>query len=247
MNDDSYDNDLLFKYLEGELSPAEAEQIEARLSTDSDLRQRLETLRLARRAVGHYGLVEQVGAIHREMMPSLRRPATIAWMRRPFLAAAATFIVLLTLATFYMYRQSRSSNIYQEHFYPYVLTADRGGGQAQPLSAAYKKGQMADVVNILHGLASPSASDYFLAANAFLSIERPDSAIKYFRALLEMDSQRHQHELEEDTEYYLAMSYLQAGLVAEAMPLFRKIHDDPQHSYHDKVGAWFMQQLRWAH
>lgn len=247
MNDDGYDNDLLFKYLEGELSQAAAEQIEAQLREEPDLRERLERLRLARKAVGHYGLVQQVRAVHREMVPSFRKPPLMVRWRRPILSVAAAFVVVLSMAAFYMYRQSRSTKIFEDNFSPYLITSDRGEGFMEPLSVAYKKGRMTDVPAIFHGLSSPSIADYFLTANAFLELQRPDSAIVYFRALLEADRQHQQHAYEEDTEYYLAMSYLRAGHVAEGLPLFRKIHDDPQHPYHDKVGTWLIRQLRWAH
>ncbi|WP_431215418.1 tetratricopeptide repeat protein [Puia sp. P3] len=153
---------------------------------------------------------------------------------------------MLTLATLYMYRQLKPSNIYRENFYPYVLTSDRSEKEQDTLSSAYKKGHMTEVRAIFSTLRSPSARDYFLAANSFLALGKPDSAIASFRKLLQLDRQLHQHEFEEDTEYYLAMSYLRAGLIADALPLFRKIQAEPQHPYHDKVGSWLIRRLRWA-
>jgi hypothetical protein len=59
------------------------------------------------------------------------------------------------------------------------------------------------------------------------------------------NAEQQTHLFDDDTEYYLAMSYLKNGQASDAVPIFEKIHEEPTHLYHDKVGNWFLRKLHW--
>ncbi len=48
----------------------------------------------------------------------------------------------------------------------------------------------------------------------------------------------------DDAEYYLALSYLKNNETAEALPLFKKIHNNKAHLYNNKVSSWFLRKLQ---
>ena len=52
--------------------------------------------------------------------------------------------------------------------------------------------------------------------------------------------------LNDDAEYYLALSYLAADQPENALPLFQHIHDDAHHLYNDQVTSWFLWKVRIA-
>src|SRR5688572_1340580 len=67
---DNVDN-ILIRYIDGELSTAEKELLEKELESNQALNEELENLRSAREAVRLFGLKQQVGSIHAEMMQEL--------------------------------------------------------------------------------------------------------------------------------------------------------------------------------
>ena len=103
---------------------------------------------------------------------------------------------------------------------------------------------MDSVIQLFSGLKNPQASDYFLAGNAFLSRHQPVKAIESFLTLEQINSNSSSPSFEEDTEYYLALSYLDNQEPGKALPLLEKIHADPNHPYHKKVSTWFLLKVK---
>jgi tetratricopeptide (TPR) repeat protein len=160
---------------------------------------------------------------------------------------AAGLILVLGMATLYQYSRLTPENLYKDNYRSYTLRESRSAGIGMPLQQAYKDGQTEAVIQLFHQLPTPSAEDYFLAGNAFLEQKRPAAAINCFLLLQKKNSEQQTHFFEEDTEYYLAMSYLENGQPARALPFFEKIHSDPAHLYHDKASSWFLRKLHWLH
>ncbi len=247
MSDNFTPTDILIQYLDGQLSGEARQRVEEELKSSEALREELERLRAAQRTVLLYGLKEQVKGIHQEMVPGLRRPAPVVSMRRTVVRVAAAVIILLSAGVFYAYRQLTPARLYAENYSTFVLPTVRGADGSSELTKAYKKGDPRYVIAVFEQLPSPTIQDYFLAGNAYLNTGNPGRAIRAFESIREKNDREHTHLLQDDTEYYLAMSYLANNELKPAIDLFAHIRQEPSHLYHDKVGSWWLQRLRWAH
>ena len=103
------------------------------------------------------------------------------------------------------------------------------------------------VIELFRQLQTRTIQDYFIAGNAYLQQNNSSEAIKCFLSVQEINKVQQTHLYEDDTEYYLAMSYLQHNETAKAFPLFEKINADKNHLYHSKVSGWFLRKLHWLH
>ncbi|HTI08247.1 MAG TPA: hypothetical protein VL832_06810 [Puia sp.] len=244
MNDDSTQTEILMQYLDGELSAEETARLERELKTSLPLQEKLERLRAVKQSVRLFALREQVKGIHQEMAPEYRKPAPVVNIRWVVLRVAASVVGIALLVMLYEYRQLSPSALYREGYRPYIITQSRGMSDSGTLPSAYESGRAQDVIRIFRSLPAPGVRDYFLAGNAYLNTGNATQAIQAFLAMRQKNEQNNTHILEEDAEYYLAMSYLKNGEIAAALPLFDKIHNDQGHPYHDKVGRWWLYKLR---
>jgi tetratricopeptide (TPR) repeat protein len=247
MNEDSIQTEALIQYLDGELSAEETVRLEQELKNSLPLQEKLERLRAVKRSVQLFGLREQVKGIHQEMAPEYRRPAPVISIRKMILRIAAAVVLVGSVAVFYEYRQLSPSALFQENYRPYVIAQNRGVPEGRTLESVYASGRPQEVIQVFRSIPEPGIQDYFLAGNAFLNAGDAAQAIQAFLALRKKNEQAHTHILEEDTEYYLAMSYLKNGEPDVALPLFDKIHNDPVHLYHDKISGWWLRKLHWIH
>src|SRR5947209_6444267 len=99
MDENLYNDDLLIRYLDGELSATEKATLEARLRADKALQEELMNLRVAVQAVRHLGTTEKVQSIHAEMMKELKgnqkaRVVPFTKTIRYTLAVAASIFIL---------------------------------------------------------------------------------------------------------------------------------------------------------
>jgi hypothetical protein len=244
----STNTDLLIQYLDGELHGPEQEAIKKNLEADPALREELDNLRLAKEAVTAYGMHKKVQSIHPEMMRefvqnSKTKPGITRMIFQYAYRAAAILIVLFGISIFYQYYTSTPEKLFIENFHSYDLRVTRGASNSS-LEDLYEKGDMAGLINQFNHLKSPQATDYFLAANAYLNTHRPDSAIVTFLSLQNFNQTNHTHYFEEDMEYFLALSYLANKEPVKALPLFEKIHANPGHPFHSAVSAWFLSRLK---
>jgi hypothetical protein len=139
---------------------------------------------------------------------------------------------LLGSLSVYEYTRLSPSNVYKDHYQPYTLRATRGSGAA----ADTRPGDVGAVNR-------SQLNKYFLAGNTFLEQGKTTDAIRCFLQVRKQNLEQGTHILEDDTDYYLGMSYLLNKQISLALPLFEKIHADPSHLYHDKVSRWFLLQL----
>jgi hypothetical protein len=248
MNENSTHTDLLIQYLDGELKGDELETLKKNIEGDAAIREELENLRLAKEAVSSYGLHKRIQNIHPEMMQELKKnttpkPGITRMIFQYSFRVAAVLIILFGISAIYQYFTATPEKLFNENFHAYELRESRGSFKSS-LEDLYEKGDMNGLINQFKQLKTPQATDYFLAANAYLSTHRPDSAIVTFISLQNLNQTNHTHYFEEDTEYFLALSYLGNNEPAKALPLFEKIHADPNHPFHTAVSAWFLSKVK---
>jgi len=248
MDKNSTHTEILIQFLDGDLQGEPLLRTEQEIASSLSLQQELAALQATRSAVKRYGLQQQIKAIHKEMMPQagavrMHPPKRMTRFLRISAAAAAALILLLGISTLYQYRQLNPETLFRDNYQPYRLHESRGNSGLLTLQDAYKKENWEEAISLFRQLSDPSAEDYYLAGDAFTKLDKPREAINCFLLLQKKNAAQQTHILEEDTEYYLAMSYLKTNQPSLAIPLFEKIHQDQTHLYHDKVTSWFLRQL----
>jgi tetratricopeptide (TPR) repeat protein len=250
MNNNSTNTELLTKYLDGELQGEQLIRLEIRIKEDNNLQQELDNLKISLEAVKTYGLHQKVSSIHSAMMKEFNmQPLHYTGRTHKFikytLRVAATVIIILGGMLLYQYITLSSQSLFQNNFEAYSLHENRGIENGSALEQQYKLGNYPAVIESFRLLQTRTIQDYFIAGNAYLRQNNSLEAIKSFLSVQEMNKVQQTHQYEDDTEYYLAMSYLQHNETAKALPLFEKINADKNHLYHNKMNAWFLRKLHW--
>ena len=250
MNNASVNIDMLIRYLDGELSRAEADRLEMAIREDPTLQAALDQVKATRRAVRSYAMHEQVKAVRKTMLAEEQAGVRQLALRRPLyrrsLAAAAILVLAFSMFGLYQYTELTPERLFAHSFQPYTAGVTRGADSSS-LTANWQRGRPAEVVAIFGRLEHPSPKAVFLAANAYLSLHQPQQAIQLLQSLKALNEKSGTHYFEDDTDYYLAMSYLAAGMSKQAAALLDKIHDNPSHLYHDKVNSWLLWKAHHLH
>ncbi len=249
MNENIPNNEALLSFLDGELSPSERAAIEEKLTADTNLQLELESLSAAKQAVVSYGTKKRIASIHTEMMETLRHnePAKVFRLNTVLynsIRIAALLVIIIGATVLFQYYNASSGQLFRDNYQPFQMSQERGTQENSVLKQAYLKGNFEEVINGLSQISHPAVEDYFLAANAALSVNKPDLAISNFLAVQHLNSTNNTHNFEEATAYYLAMAYLQNQQPAKALPILEDIHNDKTHPFHQKAGSWFIQKLR---
>ncbi|MDN3655026.1 hypothetical protein QWZ08_05285 [Ferruginibacter paludis] len=246
MNNNFTTTELLIQYLDGELDETQAADIKRTLDQDELARQELENLRMAKAAIVSYGIKSRVGLIHKEMMEELKTETTatvgvVRSMLRYSLRIAAILILAAGSFFTYQYFSATPEKLFSQNFASFKINETRGTGTSA-LKNAYQKGDMPAVIEQYKLLQQPGKEDYFLAGNAYLNSKQPSNAIDAFITLQQKNKTDNTHYYEEDTEYFLAMSYLAANEAEKAFPLLKKINADVTHPYHQHVSDWLLRK-----
>ncbi|HYE56648.1 MAG TPA: hypothetical protein VD996_17490 [Chitinophagaceae bacterium] len=242
-------HETLIRYLDNELEPDDRLYVEAQLLSDPALRGELDKLQLAKQAIRQYGRKQHVATIHRQMMQELRKPKAtrVRWMRTS-LRIAAILVVALLVAGIVQYTQLDAGRLYNSQYETYTLGVTRNGEAViSGIEDLYRKGRMAEVIAAYENKSlTPLPSDHFLAGQAYLAGNDPQHATKAFEKQLAVNNTLPYFKpYQDDTEYYLALAYLKADQVSKALPLFRRIRENPSHAYHKEVSGWYLRKLEW--
>ena len=247
MNENDTNTRLLIQYLDGELQGHALAEVENKISNDPSLMQELENLKSAQMAIKSYGLRQHLGEIHSQMMQELKaeqtKPQVYVMLRNVF-RIAAIIIVILGGVSVYQYYSLSSRSLFESNYQSYQLHQVRGKYDSSMLEQLYKQNLMDDVIDGFSRLKRPSIRDYFYLGNAYLTRHNASMAIRSFEVVQQKNSEMGTHILEDDVDYFLAMSYLQNNQPAKALPLLEKIHNDKEHLYTDKVNSWFLLKAR---
>jgi hypothetical protein len=245
MNDNSTHTEQLIQFMDGELQAGKLPEVVKTIEENPSVRQELENLILAKKAIQIYGLKARISSIHGEMMQEMKTPDTglIRTIYRYGLRIAAVILILFGLSALYQYISVTPEKLFSENFHAFVMRQTRGSANTS-LEDLYEKGDMNGLIQQFGRLKSPEATDCFLAGNAFLSIHRPAEAIATFIRMQQINKTNNTHYFDEDVEYFLALSYLANNEPSKALPLFEKIHTDPDHPFNSAVSGWFVSKVR---
>lgn len=244
MDDLRHNENLLIRYLDGELPAEEKAMLEQRLQTDAALQQQLENLRVSIQAIRQYGAAQQVHHVHAEMMAELKgakqggKVRTMNRSVRYALAIAASVLVVLIGAQLYFSSQVSSDKLYQQAFVDFSVSASRGNdATTSETELLYQQKKYEAVVNAPHAR-QLDAKDSLLIGLSYLHIDKTTEASGLFTRVA-----NYSNEYQQDAEYYLAMSYLKMENYKQALPLIQKIAASTTHIYHGQFDGDFLKKV----
>ncbi|HWI91339.1 MAG TPA: hypothetical protein VNT20_08685 [Flavisolibacter sp.] len=238
-----HDNEeILMRYLDGEMDGAEKEMFESQLQTDSALKQRLESLQVAIASVQQYGTAEKVKAVHAEMMQelsSVHKESKVVLMRRFVkysLAIAASVIIILVGVNIFT-SQPSSEKLYNEAFVDYGVSGVRGGENRDDIAKLY---QLHNYKAVTEKSTSQNlvSKDSLLIGLSFLQQNKLTDAINWFKAISIQGS------MKDDAEFYLALAYLKNKNYDEALKLMEQIHSNAGHVYHNQFSEAYINKVQ---
>lgn len=263
------------RYLDGSLSTEETQTFETALANNEALKQAYEEIRTVRALAQDYALREKIRSIRQAMKheavdeavvrPMSETPATVATdIARPQQRSrgrgisayagriAAGVAVLLIGFLAFQYVTLSPQDLYAEKAMPYQIAASRSAEEpdATPedrLERQYRFQYFDEVTATYEQMNDPSLMAMFLAGNAYLQEGKTDQAIDAFYKIVAINGSQGINRFEEDAQYYLALSYLRADRVTEALPLLEKINANPDHSYHSVVNDYYLWRVKFLH
>ncbi len=242
--------EVLVRYLDGELTGSEEEDLERQLAVDPALQQEYENLRLSRESIRYYGLKEKVAGVHGQMMKELKTPvrkmSSAKKIIRYTIAVAASVVLLVGGFLAYQFYTLSSNKIFASNYQSYELGNLRDGNE-QPLSAveqAYQAKDYRQVVKLVKQSDSATVKETFLAAMSNEELANNPAAIIQYKKVIAGSGTQGSNIIKDAAEYYLALAYLRNKDYDYALELLRKIKDDPSHLYHSKITGKLTLQLK---
>jgi len=158
---------------------------------------------------------------------------------------AASVILIVAGIWGYNFYTLSSNKVFASNYKTYELSTTRDTvQQVSDIEMAYRNKDYKQVVALFSANPSASIEDEFLAAMSQVELKDNTKAIEAFKKVL-ADNEAAKTELYKDeTEYYLAMTYIRNGDYDFALDLLRKIRDDKQHTYHQKISAKLIRQVK---
>lgn len=166
----------------------------------------------------------------------------VKWSLR--IAAVCTTAICAWFA--YQYTQTNSQNLFSETYQPYNINTLRSNQPApHPLAEDFKKGNFSGVIGTFRTLAAPDNRERFLAGFALLETGRYTEAAEQFNLIIKNNISQNSRLYNDEAEYYLALASLKLKNNSEARHLFKKIYNEPEHTYHNRVNKWLLTRLGW--
>ena len=244
MNDLLHSDDLLIRYLDGELNGQEKSELEERLQTDKALQDELTKLKVAVQAVKHLGTTQKVGDIHQQMMRELKpvknaRLLPFNKIVRYTMAVAASLLVLFIGVRIYMSAQLSPEKLYNEAFVDFNASGTRSINSKQ--SEIEKHYQQKDYTTVTNSTRSIhlDAKDSLLIGLSYLQTEHTSQAISIFQRLAYSAN-----DFQQDAEFYLSLSFLKNKDYDKALALAEKIEASPAHLYHQQFNDDLIEKIK---
>ena len=200
------DENILIRYIDGVLSSGEKEAFEKELDTNATLRDELEKMRSAKEAVRLFGLKQQVGNIHEEMMGELsasrRSYGAARRILRYSIAVAASLLLILGAWIVYNFVTLSSEKVYGSKYQVYELVNVRGNEPAESaLEEAYRAKNYKLVLKLHGGKNEKNTRANFLAGLSALELNDNVNAIEYFKNVLAENAKNKKRDFNDEAEY----------------------------------------------
>jgi len=243
-------SELLVRYLDDELDKTEKEDLEQKIAADKSLQEELENLRLSREAIRYYGLKEKVSGMHRQMMKEMRKETPVKQISstrsiiRFSIAVAASVLIIFLGFKAYDYFTLSSDRIFANNYQSYDLPTFRGKTEKNIFEKAYSEKNYNEVITLYQSANPEDIQANFLTGLSHLELNEYDKAIVNFKRVLELNRLANATLWQDQSEYYLALTYLKTKEYTSSIELLQKIYDDPEHTYHEKVTARLLRRVK---
>lgn len=252
MDNFTYNDDLLIRYLDGGLSEPEISDLEKKLQSDPDLKSRLESLQVAREAVIRAGIKEKVSSIHKEMMQEISSGKTgssagkIRHLYKYAVAAAAAVLLIFAATRIFDFSSPTAEKIYEQNYLTYVPVNSRSSADSMTsaIEKAYRDAEYHLVISMADTMLLKD-TDRFFAGLAALETGRVTVAISYLEQFLKSsDSLKSGSAMSDAADQYLALAYLKHKDFEKALDLMNRIRQQPGHTYQKKFSEKLIRQVR---
>ena len=246
-------NQLIERYLDGELDKAELQAFEAQVSSDQELASELQLARQARHLVSMAGrshLSDRLDAFEKEVKEEEETPEFKAFTLPTWMKVAAAAITIL-MAGWWFYEQPFSSSqqdLFASHFEPYRNpinlrdTESLFGTDWQQAVELYSKGDFENAIPAfkkeLDKQNTVSYLSHFYLGISALAKATPDpqQAINAFDQVLASDNDYHQQ-----ANWYKGLALLKKGAKKEAREIFEGIIENGH--YQKEKAAMLLRDL----
>jgi tetratricopeptide (TPR) repeat protein len=249
MDNSTHNDDILVRYMDGELPEAEKSSLKNSLANDKLLQEQYESLLLTREAIRQYGLKIKVGEIHQQMMHELQQPVKkINPARKLYrITAAVAAGIIFLIAGFWVYNfySLSGEKLYSANYKSYELSNVRDANSTlTDVEKAYSGKDYQEVIRIHDMAAERSVKTEFLCGVAAMELNNNTKAITCFKEVLQLNSASNSDILKDESEYYLSLSYLRNGDYDFSLELLDKIRNDKEHTYNAAVTKKLIRQVK---
>ncbi len=238
-------HERLVDHLEGISTAEEKSLIEQLIATDPEWTRAWEDLKGTKTAILHFGLKQKVGGIHQEIMSERQSSKQGVYRRmvRPFLSVAAALILLVGGYYFYRVYLISSEKVFETNYVSYDLGTLRGtDDHSSDLEQAFRKKDHTAVLKIYVKLDSVTNKERFLAGISSLETKDYKSAKTFFNNIIK--EKQGTGLFKDESEFYLALTFIASKEYDQALPLLKKIRDEKQHPYHQEVDDKLIQDVK---
>jgi|JI6StandDraft_1071083.scaffolds.fasta_scaffold206217_1 tetratricopeptide (TPR) repeat protein len=249
MNNELYINQLLDEYIQGKLSrkDAVAELVQQGVA---DAAFELDLHKAAVTALRQGTVIKQVKNIHQHYAQQ-KQSARIFTMKKPLawmLRVAAVFLIALGAWFTYQYTTISSEKMYAQIYQAYNVNTDRaaiGEIVTHQMVEQFKAGDFPAVIKTYQGIPATNNREKFLTAIALQETGRFPEAILLLEQLVKENEEKKTRLYQDEAEFYLGLNYLKIKNNDAAKRLFKKIHDDPGHTFHERISQSVLQKMKW--
>ena len=254
-NGDSLDQlALLDRYLDGKLEDEASRRLEQDLQEDESLRAQLDALILSRDAIRSHALRQRMQQLHRDNMAQVREDDKVVALPRDTSSSRSIYVWPLRIAAALLigivgygaiqYATLSPQAVYEDQYLSYQLPISRSTEYTMTqLDSLYQQKNYQAVIQRFENQAEASRRDMFLAGLAYLETGKYALAINNFEQL-QQTADREGASFQQETDYYLALTYLKNGQTEQALKLFEKIQASEGHLYRNNISATDLWKLR---
>lgn len=242
-------SEKLVQYLDGELLMAEKISLDKQLAADEALQNELESLQSTREAVRLYGLRQKVVVIHEQMMEERKAPVKrISAVRKTIrysVAVAASLLLLIGGYWAYNFFTLSPDKVFASNYRSYELVTVRDGdnNEASLIEKAYLEKKYTEVIGTTFDRPY-TTKELFLRAMSYSELADNPKAIDEYKKVIAQNEISKTSSFSQPAEYYLALSYILNRDYDFALDILKKIQDDPNHLYHEKISNKLIRQVR---
>lgn len=242
MNNDLPNDELLMRYLDGELSKEERIQFENEMQNAPELKDRIRKLQIAIEAVRQAGTAEKIRGLHKkligeQMYNDEKADRPIRKIIRISLGIAASIVLMVAALGIYTYQLS-SEKTFENHFLTYATSTSRGSLEYESKTPQlFQEKKYQQIVDESKNY-SPLPDDQLLISISYIHLNQPSAAIEILKGLQKNER------FKEDADYYLGMAYLKNNEPGSALEELKKIRNNKQHAYHRQVSNGLIRELR---